>query len=494
LLALLGAAMLAPGAHAATVKRPPVTWVRGDGSYTKTSRKPATIKQIVIHATDGGSFTGNVWWLSGGHSHASAHYVVARNGEIAQLVHLSDIAWHAGNWKTNAHSIGVEHVGETYDPNGFTLDEYRQSAKLVAWLARRSHIPIDRRHIIGHAEVPDPATGAPTGGSDHHTDPGPYWNWRLYMRLVRRYGSPEPPLRVHTTTIDPGETLVGIVPWRAATKGPAAARVDFLLDGERLWSDHRAPFAFGGRRGWNTTQLPNGPHVLVVRAVGRNGKAAVSRLAVNVRNREFAVTTAGLRSWQRVRGKLTVHANVFGARTTGIGLYVDGRVVSRDRAAPFRLTWNSHRVADGRHRLTVAAEARDGRIAKRRVPVVVHNKPLPKPKPKPKPKPAPRPKPKPKPPAPPVVTAQSLAEGQTVQGPVAWTVQTTGPVVRVEFLLDGTPRGTATAAPWTFAWDATPEPPGPHRATVRAVTADGRTAESTVTVTVAPPAPPPAPG
>ena len=154
LLALLGAAMLAPGAHAAAVKRPPVAWVRGDGSYTKASRKPPAIKQIVIHATDGGSFTGNVWWLSGGHSHASAHYVVARDGDIAQLVHLSDIAWHAGNWKTNARSIGVEHVGETYDPNGFTLAEYRQSAKLVAWLARRSSVPVDRRH---NAKIDYPA-------------------------------------------------------------------------------------------------------------------------------------------------------------------------------------------------------------------------------------------------------------------------------------------------------------------------------------------------
>jgi hypothetical protein len=130
------------------------------------------------------------------------------------------------------------------------------------------------------------------------------------------------------------------------------------------------------------------------------------------------------------------------------------------------------------------------------VPVVVRNKPLPKSKakPTPRPKPKPKPKPKPRPPAPPLVTAQSLAEGQTVQGPVTWTAQTNGPVVRVEFLVDGAPRGTATAAPWTYAWDASPETPGPHRATVRAVTADGRTAESTVTVTVAPPAPPPPPG
>ena len=85
MLALAGAAMLAPGAHAAAVKRPPVTFVHGDGSFTKASRKADAIKQIVIHVTDGGSYAGNVWWLSGGHSHASANYVVARDGQIAQL-------------------------------------------------------------------------------------------------------------------------------------------------------------------------------------------------------------------------------------------------------------------------------------------------------------------------------------------------------------------------------------------------------------------------
>ena len=137
LIALVLCALFAgaPAAHAAVdVQRPAVTWIRGDGSYTKASRTPRnhSITTIVIHATDGGSLTGNVWWLSGGHSHASAHYVVARDGSIVQLVHLSDIAWHAGNWKVNRHSIGIEHVGETYDPNGFTTAEYVSSARLVA--------------------------------------------------------------------------------------------------------------------------------------------------------------------------------------------------------------------------------------------------------------------------------------------------------------------------------------------------------------------------
>ena len=114
-------------------------------------------------------------WLQNPRAHASSHYVVARSGRIIQLVHLSDIAWHAGNWRTNEQSVGIEHEGFTYGPRGFTDAQYRASARLAAWIARRSLMPIDRKHLIGHAEVPDGRGGR--GGSSHHTDPGPHWNW-----------------------------------------------------------------------------------------------------------------------------------------------------------------------------------------------------------------------------------------------------------------------------------------------------------------------------
>ena len=53
-------------------------------------------------------------WLKSPRAHASSHYVVSRRGRIVQLVHLSDIAWHAGNWNVNTQSVGIEHEGFTY--------------------------------------------------------------------------------------------------------------------------------------------------------------------------------------------------------------------------------------------------------------------------------------------------------------------------------------------------------------------------------------------
>jgi hypothetical protein len=317
------------------------------------------------------------------------------------------------------------------------------------------------------------------GGRDHHTDPGPYWKWGYYLRLVRQYARPDA-LKVSTTTIDPGATLRGIVPWRAATKGAKAARVDFLVDGRVVWRDARKPFAFAAGRGLNTTTLPNGTHVLTVRAVGA-GHAA-QRLVVDVSNHEFALTTSALHPWQKVKGTLRVRAMAWGAKTTGIGLYVDGHVISRDRSAPYSLRWNTQRVHDGRHRITLIATSVDGRVARRHLSVIVKNHVVHK-KTKPVAKPAPKPS------APPQITAENLADGQTVSAVVDWRIHTIGPVARVEFVVDGTVFARETAGPWGTSWDATSAAPGPHTLEARAYTRDGQRATAAVTVTVAPPPP-----
>ena len=375
LAAFLGVLAGAPLAHASElVKRPAVTWVRGDGSFTKASRGKKQIHTIVIHATDGGSLLGNVWWLSGGHSHASAHYVVSRDGSIVQLVHLSDIAWHAGNWRTNVHSIGIEHVGETYDPAGFTKAEYavlREARRLARAALRRSPSTASTSSATRRCRT----RATPRSSAARTTTPIPARTGDGATTCASSVSSPSPTSTRCTSArrrSTGGDTLTGIEPWRVTTKGDAR-RVDFLVDGEVLWSDSRRPFAFAAGHGWNTTRIANGTHVLALRVTG-GGRTAWKRWTVRIVNHDFALTTSKLRPWQKVSGLLRIRANVRGAKTTGIGLYVDGKVISRDRAAPFTLRWNSHRVADGRHRITLAAIALDGRVAKRTLPLVVSNR------------------------------------------------------------------------------------------------------------------------
>jgi hypothetical protein len=154
-------------------------------NYTNSNREASyDIRKIVIHIAEG-SYSGTIGWFQNCAAGSSAHYVISRRGGVAQSVRGADIAWHAGWWPTNKHSIGIEHAGYTNNPNSFTSRMYHASARLSAWCCKKYRIPIDRDHIIGHNQVP--GCSGSGGGAGCHTDPGRYWNWQKYMRLVRYY-------------------------------------------------------------------------------------------------------------------------------------------------------------------------------------------------------------------------------------------------------------------------------------------------------------------
>jgi hypothetical protein len=156
-------------------------------NYTNSNRETSNyINKIVIHVAEG-SYSGTISWLENCAARASAHYVVSSKGGMAQCVRDEDIAWHAGWWDTNTHSIGIEHAGYIDNQDWFTRSMYHTSARLSAWCCKKYKIPIDRKHIIGHSQVP--GCSGSGGGVDCHTDPGPYWNWNKYMRLISYYRS-----------------------------------------------------------------------------------------------------------------------------------------------------------------------------------------------------------------------------------------------------------------------------------------------------------------
>lgn len=98
------------------------------------------------------------------------------------MVRPQNVAWHAGNWYINSHSIGIEHEG--YAAVGgywYTENMYKSSAALVKYLADKYQIPLDRQHIIGHDNVPGLTPAAQKG---MHWDPGTYWNWNHYFELM----------------------------------------------------------------------------------------------------------------------------------------------------------------------------------------------------------------------------------------------------------------------------------------------------------------------
>jgi N-acetyl-anhydromuramyl-L-alanine amidase AmpD/uncharacterized protein YycO len=149
----------------------------------RASSGQRSINRVVIHITDGGAnINGTVGWFQnpnqtnskGKPIHVSAHYVVGQNGEVVQMVRDNDVAWHASS--ANGDSIGIEHVANT---RGLmpTQAEYCASAALTRWLCDTYSIPIDRTHILGHAEA-DTRTS-------HTNCPNAVWNWDYYMGLVK---------------------------------------------------------------------------------------------------------------------------------------------------------------------------------------------------------------------------------------------------------------------------------------------------------------------
>ncbi|MGH8793415.1 MAG: N-acetylmuramoyl-L-alanine amidase [Stackebrandtia sp.] len=154
-------------------------WSAADSSnYTAADRPDShPIDTVVIHTMQG-SYEGTMSWFQNPKSDVTTHYVMrAEDGKVTQMVHESDIAWHAGNWDVNTESVGIEHEGFVDEPEKWYTDTvYEASARLVRDICARYDIPMDREHIIAHSEVPD-AT---------HTDPGSGWDWDKYMDLIEQ--------------------------------------------------------------------------------------------------------------------------------------------------------------------------------------------------------------------------------------------------------------------------------------------------------------------
>ena len=252
-----------------------------------TSRRPTAARSrrsagSSIHVTEG-SFWGSVRWLRNEHAHASSHFVVSRSGRIVQLVHLSDIAWHAGNWRMNVgRSASSTRAGRTTRP-GSRRRSTRPRRGSTAYLARRALLPIDRAHVIGHARgaratrraAAAPATTPTRGRTGTGTD---------YLRLVRRYAS-APGEAARRAEVRLAGRCAGSVPWRAATAG-GVRRVEFVVDGRVLVGRPARAVLVRGGRGLNTTwRSANGRHVLELRAYGDGTRHDVTRRPVVVRNR-----------------------------------------------------------------------------------------------------------------------------------------------------------------------------------------------------------------
>ena len=102
----------------------------------------------------------------------SAHFLVARDGDLTQFVSCLDRAWHAGasHWdgrvRCNDFSLGIELEGSEFEP--FTEVQYAVLVRLQQALA----LAYPLRWTRGHSEI---APG-------RKTDPGPLFDWARVLR------------------------------------------------------------------------------------------------------------------------------------------------------------------------------------------------------------------------------------------------------------------------------------------------------------------------
>ncbi|HET6612478.1 MAG TPA: N-acetylmuramoyl-L-alanine amidase [Kofleriaceae bacterium] len=193
---------VARASAAAVPDYPSAIWVPTTCADKCTTGRPlgnGSVDKIVIHDTEGG-WDASLSTLQN-KTGVSVHYLVDADGSrVAQFRHETDTTWHAGNYFYNETSIGIEHVGFVADP-GFQSGLYATSKDLVESIRSRWDVPLDRTHIVGHYQIPDPndlgqqaapctdtldacETSPNYGGAARHTDPGYHWQWCQYMESL----------------------------------------------------------------------------------------------------------------------------------------------------------------------------------------------------------------------------------------------------------------------------------------------------------------------
>lgn len=123
-------------------------------------------RAIVLHTTVG-TWGSALTWFMRPESGVSAHYLVGIDGRLAQLVDERDTARHAGRVldpvarlvreaevSPNLFTVGIE-----FEDGGRPLDvvrtsaQYLTGARLIAAVAARWDIPLDRDHVLAHREI-----------------------------------------------------------------------------------------------------------------------------------------------------------------------------------------------------------------------------------------------------------------------------------------------------------------------------------------------------
>jgi Zn-dependent metalloprotease len=220
-----------------------------------------------------------------------------------------------------------------------------------------------------------------------------------------------------------------------ATDDHGLAEVELYVDGAKLGTDTTAPYSIL----WNTATLANGSHTLQTVARDLTGKTGTSApITVTVRNPDRTPPSVAITqpaSGEGFSGTRTVSiAASDDEGVTSVMLYADGVLVGSDTTSPYSIAWNTTTGPSGAR--VLEARARDaagntGVSAPVTITVVNPDTGVP------------------------TTAITSPAAGAVVAGTITVTTASSDDVglASVELLVDSKVVATATAAPWSFAWD-----------------------------------------
>ena len=126
---------------------------------------------IIIHHTAQDSLAQTLKTFTITKTQVSAHYVIANDGKVVQMVNDYLRAWHGGNgvWGKNS-DINSASIGIELDNNGIQPFSDKQIISLLALLTKlKKNYNIPTQNIIGHADI------APT----RKKDPSALFPWKL---------------------------------------------------------------------------------------------------------------------------------------------------------------------------------------------------------------------------------------------------------------------------------------------------------------------------
>ena len=191
--------------------------------------------------------------------------------------------------------------------------------------------------------------------------------------------APAPATVTLTNSIANGATLSGSVAWIVNPSG-SVARIDFLIDGTKKWSEAYGPYYFNGDPNGklDTTTLANGAHTLLAIAFGSSGNE-LGRVSSGVTVSNGSTTpppppppspsvtlTNSIANGSTISSSVTWTASASGFGVVRVDFLIDGAKKWTEQQAPYQFngdpsgTLDTTTLANGSHTLLAVAYDSNG--------------------------------------------------------------------------------------------------------------------------------------